>query len=168
MASVKINENTLVEVIKNATGLVGYAVDGKRRVWEANAHPVKKIPMSELEIIMSDLGCYNMLTGKNPRLLIKNNSHREYLGLDPLGEIVTYDVVEELLKNRNIDKIEQLLSEAEEYDITNTMDLFVESAIKLEIMDITILTMIQRYTGKDVEEVIKSNLEDKKEVKKKK
>lgn len=159
MATRKLTDNTKVDVYNNTTYDIGYYVEGiKRREWMYGANPVIKIPLGEIENALGDVGCYNMYTRN--KLLIKDADVREHLGLPPLEDVVKYDDVKEMLSNKNVSAIEEALRNAKENNEVRVLEMVADLAIELKVGDLTILSMIKEYAGKDVEEAIKDAIEE--------
>lgn len=155
----KLTDNTSVNVYNNTTYDIGYYVEGiKRREWTYGANPIIKIPLGEIENALGDVGCYNMYTRN--KLLIKDTDVREHLGLPPLDDVINYDDVKEMLSGKNVSAIEETLKNAKEIHDMRVLEMVADLAIELRVGDLTILSMIKEYAGKDVEEAIKDAIEE--------
>lgn len=169
MAAKKLTETTKVDVYNNTTYDIGYYVEGlKRREWAYGANPIIKIPLSEIENALGDIGCYNMFSSN--RLLIRDEQIRDYLGLQPLENVVTKENIVDMLKGKDMNTIITTLSNAKDAYDNRVLEMFVDLSMELRITDFAILGNIKEYTGKDVEEMIKELVEEdaKKDSKKKK
>lgn len=156
MATKKITEKTMVKVLNNSTGSVGYTVEGVTRKFD-RINAEKNISFGELLNLFNTAGGRELF--EEDLLLINDNTIREELSLRPLDKyIVDEKGIKELFKSTP--------SELEDV-LQNCTDLILEkitqTAINLPLKDVDMINLIKSYSGIDVYNIIEDNKTSEKE-----
>lgn len=156
MATTKLTNETMVEVINTSSGSAGYIPEMSTvsKKWERQG-AIKKVKLGELRDVIGTTGGY-VLFSENI-LLIKDEAIREELGLPELDEYVLTDKeIKDLLNTKSADDLEDVVQNCSE----DMLDTITMTAIKEEVSDLNKIKVIEDYTGVDVVDAIKELREE--------
>jgi len=150
MATIKITDKTMVKVLNNDTGSVGYTVEGVTRKFD-RINAEKNISFGELRDLFNVAGGRELF--EEDLLMIKDNRVREELSLRPLDKYIIDEAGIKQLFKSTPKELEDVLE--------NCTDLILEkitqTALKLPLKDVDMINLIKSYSGVDVYNIIEDN-----------
>lgn len=157
MATKKIIKSTdKVRVFKNIVGSLSYAFRNSIRSWDEKIG-YKDMIISDVEEMLGQSDLYAMFN-KN-QLLIKDESIREFLKLDPLNnDYLDSDKIKDLLALKDAQKLEEVIETCEDSEL----EMIVDTAVKEKVNDRNVLGVLEDYTGLELTEDLLNNNEESK------
>ena len=147
----KITDKTLVEVFNTSTGSVSYKPEMSTisRKWERQ-NAVKKVELGELKNVVATIGGYTLF--EEDILLIKDNTIREILGLNPITTYVkTLPELTQMLKAGTKAELVDFVENCTQ----DMLDAVVKTAIDTKLSDLNKVKVIEDYSGVKVVDHIK-------------
>ena len=145
--------NKMVTLYNDYPSSVGYTTErGVSKIFPIGSS--KRISVEELLEVVNSIGGRTLLVDNI--LLVKESDVREFLGLSPLDEYnPDSNKIKELFQTVTNDEFEEIL----QYCSNTTLEKIVTLAVNTSLGDLTKIGLIKKYSGKDISEIIKENME---------
>ena len=145
----------MVTLYNDYPSSVGYTTErGVSKIFPIGTS--KRVSVEELLEVVNSIGGRTLLVSNI--LLVKDSDVREFLGLNPLDKYNPDSAkIKELFKTATQDEFEGIL----QYCSNTTLEKIVMLAVDTSLGDLTKIGLIKKYSGKDISEIIKENMETK-------
>ena len=149
----ELTDSSMVRVYNEFGGTYTYQTEFVKRKFTRKGY--KDVELKELKDLVFKEGISGPFT--RGHLIIKDERAREILGLEPLGEYnLDEEGMTELLKSRDLKKIEAFLK----YTSDDNIKKILRVAVQLPVKDLDVANMLQAYTGRNVIQIIRDKEEE--------